>query len=204
MEATLFMKSFQNYYVMWCVPLWKRAIRKEPSYYVERTSGWIGFRAIYSLFRAFCHQGSICFHAIFMSPPVAKSSLPLSWRICKWGPRDWETQCSKVDLCSFWEHSAVERLLGPRGLYFHQQPRCTEAELHSHQREGRKRKIALCLKDYLQFAPQIIGEKKQAVTCKIEFWNDLYPSTLRNATHFILKLGRPNQFRVRAWWGWEL
>ena len=78
------------------------------------------------------------------------------------------------------ENTVQWRLLGPRGLYFHQQPRCTEAELHSHQREGRKRKIALCLKDYLQFAPQIIGEKKSALTCKIEFWNDLYPSTLRN------------------------
>ena len=107
------------------------------------------------------------------------------------------------------ENTVQWRLLGPRGLYFHQQPRCTEAELHSHQREGRKRKIALCLKDYLQFAPQIIGEKKPALRCKIEIWNELHPSTLElldfSTRHILyLKLGWPNQFRVRAWWGWEL
>ena len=67
------------------------------------------------------------------------------------------------------EKTVQWRLLGPRGLYFHQQPRCAEAELHSHQREGRKRKIALCLKDYLQFAPQIIGRRSRHSHAKLNF-----------------------------------
>ena len=46
--------------------------------------------------------------------------------------------------------------------------------------EREERGRLLCLKDYLQFALQIIREKKQALTCKIEFQNELYPSTLRN------------------------
>ena len=90
------------------------------------------------------------------------------------------------------ENTVQWRLLGPRGLYFHQQPRCAEAELHSHQREGRKRKIALCLKDYLQFAPQIIGRRSRHSHAKLNFEMNYIPALSETfgfcfATHFIFE-----------------
>ena len=157
--------------VTWCdVSYYKRAIRKEPSYYVERTSGWIGFRAIYSLFRAFCHQGSICFHAIFMSPPpLAKSSLPLSWRICKWGPRDWQTQCSKVDLCSFLEHSAVVETPGTAGIIFSSATAVCGGRITFSSARGKKEEDCSLPKRLFTICPANNREKKQALACKIEF-----------------------------------
>ena len=108
----------------------------------------------------------------------------------------------------FVEHSAVERLLGPRGLYFISS-RGVRRQNYILISEREERGRLLCLKDYLQFAPQIIGEKKSA---HMQNWilkwfiSQHFQKLLDFATQHILylKLGWPNQFRVRAWWGWEL
>ena len=107
------------------------------------------------------------------------------------------------------ENTVQWRLLGPRGLYFHQQPRCTEAELHSHQREGRKRKIALPKRLFTICSANNQGEEAGTYMQNwISKWiiSQHSQKLLDLATRHILylELGWPNQFRVRAWWGWEL
>ena len=170
------------------------------------------------------HHCCVCFHAIFMSP-LWLNHPSLSWylQMTLMGPRlHWSTQCSTLQrsfiiFCSAMKtlrQRAVQlRLLGPGGLYFHQEERTEAGWLRRGGgritfSSGRGKKEADCFAwNNLQFAPQTIFSLKKKKTVNywffsVQMWLVMNSTTCSiNSIQFksklvYLKLGWRNQFQV--------